>query len=179
MIKPTVARMVWFWPNGYIPNSDGNGQPWAGTVAHVHNNTMVNLSVIDPDGERSGRSSVPLLQEEGESSEFPCCTWMPYQKGQAAKTEAAEARQESVAPVSARPSRNVQAATEEGIIVASIQEYEYSTKHIRVHGYAMSESAVLTSHILGASYTNLEFTDWERAKAWIEDYASRLSLGLL
>lgn len=83
MIQPTVGRMVHF----YI----GQGsEPNAAIIAHVHNDRMVNLCVIDEGGGTTGVSSVPLVQEDDEKPLSYFCEWMPYQKGQAAKTEAAE-----------------------------------------------------------------------------------------
>ena len=39
---------------------------------------------------------MPLWHGEGESPDHPHCEWMPYQKGQAAKTEQLEERLGSV-----------------------------------------------------------------------------------
>jgi len=63
LIRPTVGRVVWFHQGtaGIFPGSEDTR---AAIVAHVHG---------DP---------IP-------TSGF-YCEWMPYQKGQAAKTEAAE-----------------------------------------------------------------------------------------
>ena len=51
---------------------------------------MVNLSVFDANGAAHPRTSVPMLHGECDVPEHAFCGWMPYQKGQAAKTEAAE-----------------------------------------------------------------------------------------
>ena len=52
---------------------------------------MVNLMVISTDGEPEGIIKVRLLQDDDEvPARGPYCTWMPYQKGQAAKVEAME-----------------------------------------------------------------------------------------
>lgn len=86
MIKPTVGRVVWFYK--YIP-SQGYKGPLAGHVAFVHSDTMVNLMVIDENGHPRSETSV-LLVQDGQPPSGDYCTWMPYQKGQAAKTEALE-----------------------------------------------------------------------------------------
>jgi len=94
MIKPTVGRVVWFWPSANYASQRGmmcsdRAQPLAALIAYVHGDRMVNLSVLDQKGEAFAVCSVPLLQEGDELS--PCsfyCEWMPYQKGQAAKTDA-------------------------------------------------------------------------------------------
>lgn len=84
MIQPTVGRVVHFY--NHI-----DAKPTAAIVACVWNNRMVNLCVIDMNGESSGYTSVVLLQEDDiKPAVGSYCEWMPYQKGQAAKTEALE-----------------------------------------------------------------------------------------
>ncbi|RJP48789.1 MAG: hypothetical protein C4586_08745 [Anaerolineaceae bacterium] len=85
LIKPTVGRVVWYWPAGAKVE-----QPFAATVAYVHSDHMVNLSVIDANGHQFPAMSIPLVQDNEETPGLPYCCWMPYQKGQAAKTEVLE-----------------------------------------------------------------------------------------
>lgn len=85
MIKPTVGRVVWYRPEG----PDGPTQ--AALVAFVHSDSMVNLAVFDNNGCHSSRTSVPLVHDGAPIPVGSYCEWMPYQKGQAAKTEAVEA----------------------------------------------------------------------------------------
>lgn len=90
MIKPTVGRVVWFYPAGVSHES----QPQAAFIAYVHSDTMINVGGFDHNGEPFGETSVLLLQDEGSYGNpggGPWACWMPYQKGQAAKTEALEA----------------------------------------------------------------------------------------
>ena len=89
MIIPTVGRVVWYRPN----HADGiihldPTHPLAAMIACVLNERLVNLTVFDSNGTAFSRRSVPLLQD-GDAASFrgPYCEWMPYQKGQAAKTE--------------------------------------------------------------------------------------------
>ena len=84
--------MVWFWPYS-VDNPKGapGAQPLAATVAYVDNDTCVNLTVHDRNGETYGLTSVYFWQGDGESPETAHCEWMPFQKGQAAKTEQLEA----------------------------------------------------------------------------------------
>lgn len=98
MIQPTVGRVVWFHPS----TSDQElgrflqaheGKPFAAIVTHVWSDAMVNLCVFDPNGVPHPRTSVQLVQPEEHPDHRPAghfCEWMPYQKGQAAKTEASE-----------------------------------------------------------------------------------------
>lgn len=93
MIKPTIGRVVWFHPSshsaesGFAPTSI-----CAAIVAHVHSDTCVNLAVFDGNGVSHSKTSVPLYQDGDPVPDAGYyCEWMPYQKGQAAKTEAAEA----------------------------------------------------------------------------------------
>jgi hypothetical protein len=92
MIKPTVGRVVLFTPaKGDSAIAVNPGQPLAAIVAYVWSDTMVNLAVFSADGLPASRTSVPLIQDGMLSPTHGFfCEWMPYQKGQAAKTEALE-----------------------------------------------------------------------------------------
>ena len=92
MIKPTIGRVVWFHPSsnvaevGFYPNAT-----CAAIVAYVHSDNMVNLAVFDGNGAVHSKTSVRLIQDTDEAPKGGYyCEWMPYQKGQAAKTEALE-----------------------------------------------------------------------------------------
>lgn len=90
MIKPTVGRVVWYHPSG----ASSTDQPCAAIVAHVWSDTCINLATFSANGESSFQTSVFLYQNET-GSERPSsgyAEWMPYQQGQAAKTEEAEAK---------------------------------------------------------------------------------------
>jgi hypothetical protein len=95
MIKPTPGRVVWFHPGRYDTIKARAGQPLAAHIAYVHNDTEVNLMVIDADGYPRARTSI-FLSPDGlpaTGSDKPSwCEWMPYQKGQAAKTEELETK---------------------------------------------------------------------------------------
>jgi hypothetical protein len=87
MIKPTIGRVVWFHPVNADPEITH-----AAIVCHVWSDTVVNLHVLDSNGNFYAQTSVFLWQGDGStprpSSNF--AEWMPYQKGQAAKTEQLE-----------------------------------------------------------------------------------------
>ncbi len=88
MITPTIGRKVWFWRHGSNP-SDPAQQPEDATVCYVHSDTLVNLRVTDHSGIARSETSVSLRQPEHPEllAITPCAQWMPYQQGQAAKTE--------------------------------------------------------------------------------------------
>lgn len=92
MIQPTVGRVVWFYPtpNGAESGFARGSQPHAAIVAYVHGDRMVNLTVFDANGNAHSMTSVPLRQPKDERPGGMFCEWMPYQKGQAAKTEELE-----------------------------------------------------------------------------------------
>lgn len=89
MIKPTVGRIVWYWGDTLIHKDPG--QPLAAIVTYVWGDRLVNLAVFSGQGFHHAKANVPLLQD-GDVVPYPdvYCKWMPYQKGQAAKAEAAE-----------------------------------------------------------------------------------------
>lgn len=100
MIKPTIGRVVWFHPakgvsdGGFVYH--GNDEPLAAIIAHVWNDSMVNLAVFDSNGTSHNRTSVKLFQDGEDKSDYNSyAEWMPYQKGQAAKTEQLEKAQNS------------------------------------------------------------------------------------
>jgi hypothetical protein len=87
MITPTVGRVVWYWPHVSARHS----QPHAAIVAYVWGDNMVNLAVVDQNGTWYAATSVLLVQDDT-VPESAHAAWMPYQKGQAAKTEELEKR---------------------------------------------------------------------------------------
>jgi hypothetical protein len=90
VIKPTVGRVVLYkaHSNETYPGAGDGFQP--AIVCKVWSDTCVNLAVFDANGNPSGRTSVLLVQPEAESPGAGYCTWMPYQVGQAQKTEELE-----------------------------------------------------------------------------------------
>ena len=87
MIKPTVGRVVWFYKS---VEGQGHKGPLAAHIAFVHSDILVNLMVIDENGNPRPETSVRLVQEGDKPPPYNYCEWMPYQKGQAAKTEELE-----------------------------------------------------------------------------------------
>ena len=92
MIKPTVGRVVLFHP----APTDGmmrllSDQPHAAMGVFVYSETKVNLVVYDHYGVPHQRTGIQLVQGD-EPRESSYAEWMPYQKGQAAKTEALETK---------------------------------------------------------------------------------------
>jgi hypothetical protein len=85
VIKPTVGRVVWYRRKG--ENADAASQPYAAIVTFVHSDTCVNLVWFDSNSRPQGSTSVPLRQDGEAAWANEYCEWMPYQLGQAAKTE--------------------------------------------------------------------------------------------
>lgn len=96
MIKPTIGRVVWFWPsiefvayrNDFAISS--RTEPCAAIVSKVLSDHVVNLAVFDQNGRSHPVTLCPLIQDGDEMPSGSYCEWMPYQKGQAAKTEQLE-----------------------------------------------------------------------------------------
>lgn len=93
MIQPTNGRIVWFYPASGDADFPPSG-PFASIVTWVHSDHLINVCAFDGSGDSHGRQNVYLKQDEDENPapEGAYCQWMPYQKGQAAKTEALEAK---------------------------------------------------------------------------------------
>lgn len=96
MIKPTIGRVVWFWPMYsvihtdfvFYPQGNSGPQPCAALVTYVWGDSSVNLSVMDHSGRQHAITSVPLIQEnEPKPDGGFFCEWMPYQIGQAKKEQ--------------------------------------------------------------------------------------------
>lgn len=85
MIKPTVGRVVWY-------HADRFAQTMAAIVSYVASDGRINIAFFDLNGVAGNRTSVRLVQDGEPAPGGEYCEWMPYQKGQAAKTEALEAR---------------------------------------------------------------------------------------
>jgi hypothetical protein len=91
VIKPTIGRVVWYHPP-FVPDSGSNEQTFAAIVCCVWSDTCVNLAVFDSNGVVSSQTSVNLWQFDSDISRPASgyAEWMPYQQGQAAKTEQLE-----------------------------------------------------------------------------------------
>lgn len=96
MISPSPGRILWYFPP--IGQRDPNGQPLAAILAKVLSDRCVNLTVSHGDGTTYAAQNVQLLQDDDQAPETAYAFWMPYQKGQAAKTEQAIAGSATSAP---------------------------------------------------------------------------------
>ncbi len=83
MIKPTVGRVVWYYP----PGKSHTEQPLAALITYVHSDTMINVAFFNANGQSFGDTSVVLLQDDdsyGNPGGGSWARWMPYQKAVAA-----------------------------------------------------------------------------------------------
>lgn len=88
MIKPTVGRVV-----NYFPRGNAEGPPLAAIIACVWSDTCVNLAIFNASGTpMSDPPTLVLLVQEGNprptGGNF--CEWMPYQVGQAKSMQKTE-----------------------------------------------------------------------------------------
>jgi hypothetical protein len=94
MIEPSVGRVVLYYPSKFGSDDEMAKiiyQPLAAIICSVDSNSCVNLAVFDTNGTLHSRTSVFLLQDDDAvPAHGRYCEWMPYQKGQAAKTEELE-----------------------------------------------------------------------------------------
>jgi hypothetical protein len=92
-IKPSVGRVVLYWPSandrevGMVVMD--STQPFSASVAFVHSDRMVNLTVSDHRGGVYIREGIQLVQNDGDDKPLmegqAHAEWMPYQQAQAAK----------------------------------------------------------------------------------------------
>lgn len=83
IITPTPGRAVWYYPSQDEINAkqfacNDPSQPLAATVAYVWGDRMINLSVLDQNGNQFRRTSVALVQpgdEPKHTSEGPFAEW--------------------------------------------------------------------------------------------------------
>jgi len=114
VIVPTVGRVVWYWPSaadivGGMRLASAS-QPFMAQVVFVHHERLVNVIVHDHSGKPHARGAVRLVQESDVYvAAEPRCEWMPYQKGQAAKTEEALRSQSHTASMFTMPISEVAA----------------------------------------------------------------------
>lgn len=87
IISPTIGRVVWVFRT--MGSRDVN-QPEVGLVTYVWNDHMINVAGFDANGMPFQLTSLALVQPEEPKPEHSFAAWMPYQKGQAAKTEQLE-----------------------------------------------------------------------------------------
>lgn len=102
MIEPTVGRIVWYWealPGGLnraelLDKHRETVQPQPAIITFVDPlGAFINVTRFSADGIPIPQPGVILVQDD-----VPVPThggwaeWMPYQKGQAAKTESLEAK---------------------------------------------------------------------------------------
>lgn len=91
IITPTVGRVVLFRPgSNFAGVAPSDGSPLPALISRVWNDRLINIGGFDADGKPFSATSVPLIQgdETGAVPGSYYAEWMPYQKGQAAKTEA-------------------------------------------------------------------------------------------
>lgn len=84
MIKPTIGRVIWYYP----PGVEHTEQPFPALIAYVQSDDRINVGGFDNRGKPFSDTEVLLLQEGyGNPGGGAWACWMPYQKGQAAKHE--------------------------------------------------------------------------------------------
>ena len=82
MTKPTVGRVLHYYPAKSDPGGIAPGGPLAAIVSWVWGDTCVNLCVIGSDGRTFARTSVPLAQDgEAMPDAGGYCVWPPHLKG--------------------------------------------------------------------------------------------------
>ena len=85
MIKPSIGRVVWFYPDKKWLEEEK--QPFPALVCFVHDDRSINVAYFSHAGGHHSASSVQLVQEGDMIKPGNFCTWMPYQIGQAKKHE--------------------------------------------------------------------------------------------
>jgi hypothetical protein len=92
-IEPTIGRVVWYRHCSLPANCSGvlaKGEPWTAQVVFVHPTGRINVAGFDHSGQYFKAINIPLVQDGDPYPGEVYAEWMPYQKGQAAKTETLE-----------------------------------------------------------------------------------------
>lgn len=153
MIKPTVGRVVLFRPT----EEERDDIRHAAIVTMVHSDECVNLVVFDCNGVPYHRQTVLLMQDEVLACPAGACEWMPYQKGQATKTDLVEELFEQVVKLGGE----VDALTEQFNILqepAPAREYTDASNAPPPNEEISTEDEVVTTDDL---VTEPEFTGAE------------------
>ncbi len=95
IIKPTVGRLVHVYIDGYYALNYqpelAIDTPLAAVITRVLGDRQVNLTVFNHDGKTYPLQDVCLVNGGKVPNGQNYADWMPFQKGQAARTDAAEA----------------------------------------------------------------------------------------
>lgn len=88
VINPTVGRILYYTPGVDDPWMSRQYAPFAAIIARVNSDNTVNLGVLDGSGHCNPRPNVTLIQGALIAEpEKAYCTWMDYQRGQAARSD--------------------------------------------------------------------------------------------
>lgn len=100
IIKPTIGRVVWYWPESKPPgwqHYDEHGlvhhvQPFPALIQRVWNDELVDIIVFDPYFTNTPfplrcELRVVLWIHKGETKFTRFCEWMPFQRGQATNAD--------------------------------------------------------------------------------------------
>jgi hypothetical protein len=146
-IKPTVGRVVWFYPaanqatNGFHPPTLND--PLAAIVAKVIGDSTLNLTVFDAQGFSHSMTDVPLIQaHEGAPVDGYFATWMPYQIGQAKKAEDREHDAKQLAVAADR-------ASDERRVRAGVLDMALRTPGLSNHSEVLAAALAYQEHIEG------------------------------
>lgn len=88
-IEPTVGRKLHFYS---YENGQHAAVPLSADLAAVNADGTINLMVISAEGFPGSRTGVQLVQEGEDVPLSHYATWIPYQRGQAAKTQEMEGK---------------------------------------------------------------------------------------
>ena len=157
-IIPTIGRIVWYWPSGYDYRTR---QPWPMTVCYVHTDNIVNLGGFDSYGNHRAFTSVQLIEHEADYPyEGGFCGWVPYEKGQAAKSKALETQLSDplrggilpamMAPTTAPALASMELAKR---IVRISYDYPKSAQHVTICTLTLDNGFVAIGKAIPASST--------------------------
>lgn len=96
VITPTIGRKLWYYPSDFDMSGQlspdcvvscptmvsDQSQPCDANICYVHSDRLVNLSVVDHNGQLWSKTSVTLVQPGDplpERGKVAYATWMPYQ----------------------------------------------------------------------------------------------------
>lgn len=163
-IIPTVGRKLYFYPQNDPSIARLDEQPVDATVVYVWPDPpnqgegyhLLNLLVVDHSGRAHSEQKVPLVQEGDPVPPTSYAKWMPYQIGQAAKTDP---NVQAAATISSTPAATSGSAVEESTPTSTGQDSDTDSGNVSADGEQSSATSSASASVSQPSSSQSEVSD--------------------